>query len=109
MRTSIRRLLERTSLKVEDREAWDAVKERGHTDWILWKGLIGSSIPIALSVHGSLWIFFGGNAAWSRSFGVNVVLIFWWAVAGYVAADVTWHQMERRYASESGPERSNKR
>lgn len=99
MREWLRRLQERTSVRLEDRDAWEAARKRGHTDWILWKGLLGFTLPVALSVHAALWIFFGSTAAWSHSFGLNVVVIFWWALGGYVAADLIWHQMERRYGS----------
>ena len=101
MRHWLRQLQQRTSVRLKNRQAWQAERKRGHGDWILWKGLIGFSIPMALLVHATLWIVFGRSAAWSSSFGINVVVILWWVLGGYVAADVIWHQMEGRYGSGS--------
>lgn len=91
-------LLSKTSSKVETREEWNRVQKLGHTHWIVWKGFLGLSLPIGLIVH--FTIFLTGGVLWTSSVAINVGVLFLWLIAGYLTADLIWHQLERRYDEE---------
>lgn len=52
----VRSKLASWSARVESREEWESVRERGHEHWIPWRGVLGSGVPIVVLILGASFL-----------------------------------------------------
>lgn len=94
----LRKLLLRISMRIEDPEEWERVRERGHGRWIFWQGILGFALPLLVVTLLTLYVLGSFPGEIDGSWWVaQAAFLLVASAGGYIVADREWHRAEDRF------------